>query len=36
VIVMAVTALTVDSGASGVLDSIGEGMSVVNYVIDGF
>jgi hypothetical protein len=36
VVVMAVTALTVDSGASGVLDSTGEGVSVVDCVIDGF
>ena len=36
VVVIAVKALTVDSRASGVLDSTGEGLSVVDCVTDDF
>jgi hypothetical protein len=36
VVVTAVKASTVDSGVSGVLDSTGEGVSVVDCVTDGF
>ncbi|PMD27109.1 hypothetical protein NA56DRAFT_225283 [Hyaloscypha hepaticicola] len=36
VVIIAVKALTVDSRASGVLDSTGEGLSVINCVTDHF